>query len=127
MSGRTATVALGFVRRIGRWAAAGAVGVVAAGPAAAESLRCGAGSVQEGDSRLALLRACGPPAMTDETCRTTAAGQWVAALGKGRPDHAAAACAVVQTWVYDRGPGHLTAQVFLREGRITAIQYGRLP
>lgn len=95
-------------------------------PARAESLRCEGRSVAEGDSRLALLHACGAPQLADTVCAP------LTVAGASRPlppswSGTLLPCVPVEEWLYDRGPGALMATVRLRDGRILSIRYGRGP
>ena len=105
---------------------AAALGLLAAPPAEAESLRCNGSSTGEGDSRLSVLYKCGEPLLKDSYC-----APWVQA-GTLQPLPGAYAAAVtpcqpVEEWVYDRGPGNLMATVRFKSGVVQSILYGRAP
>ena len=98
--------------------------VSAAGQARAESLRCNGEIVSEGDARLSVLRRCGQPALKDSQC----APVYVAGRLAPLPDHIAlrvAPCVPVEDWLYERGPGFLTATVRFRAGVVQTILYGQ--
>jgi hypothetical protein len=103
-----------------------ALGLMAASPAQAESLRCNGSSTSEGESRLAVLYKCGEPLLKDSYC-----APWVQA-GTLQPLPSAYAammtpCQPVEEWVYDRGPGNLMATVRFKSGVVQSIVYGRAP
>ena len=87
--------------------------VSAAGLARAESLRCNGEIVSEGDARLSVLRRCGQPALKDSQCAP------VYVAGRLAP------CVPVEDWLYERGPGFLTATVRFRAGVVQTILYGQ--
>jgi hypothetical protein len=95
-------------------------------PARAESLRCSGGIAAEGDSRLSVFYKCGEPVLKDDRCD--------AVYGSGAlypvPEPFASAivpCQRVEEWLYERGPGNLTATVRFRSGVVQSIVYGRTP
>ncbi len=95
-------------------------------PARAESLRCTGGSVAEGDSRLSVAFKCGPPLLSDSACATVYYNRTLQPV----PEPFAGAfvpCQQTDQWLYDRGPGNLTATVRFRSGAVQSITYGRLP
>ena len=107
---------------------AGVVVVVAtavtASPARAESLRCNGSIASEGDSRLSVLYKCGPPLLRDAYCAPVVYVQTLNTV----PDPFASAfvpCQAVEEWLYERGPGEMTATVRLRSGVVQAILYGQ--
>lgn len=94
--------------------------------AKAESLQCNGHSASEGDSKLSVAYKCGPPLLKDTYC----APVYVAPSLRPVPEPFASAvvpCQPVETWLYDRGPGNLTATVRFREGVVQSITYGRSP
>ena len=94
--------------------------------ARAESLRCGNGTVDEGDSRIAVAYKCGPPLLADNYCAPVYYAQTLNPV----PEPFASVlvpCLPVDEWLYDRGQGNLMATVRFRSGRVQSIVYGRLP
>jgi len=94
--------------------------------ARAESLRCGNGTADEGDSRIAVAYKCGQPLLQDAFCATVYYSQTLNPL----PEQFASVlvpCQPVEEWLYDRGPGNLMATVRFRHGRVQSIVYGRQP
>lgn len=92
----------------------------------AESLRCAGGIVAEGDSRVSVIFKCGQPVLADTFC----APVYYPGTLQIVPEPLASSlvpCLVVEQWIYDRGPGNLTATVYLRSGLVQAIVYGREP
>jgi hypothetical protein len=91
--------------------------------AAAESLRCGGVTLSEGDSKLAVLRACGEPALKDAYCKP------VTVIVPGYPGRTTILhglpCQPVDEWLYDRGPGNLTVTLRFEFGRLQSIRYGQ--
>ncbi len=95
-------------------------------PAQAESLRCGNGTADEGDSRLAVAYKCGQPLLADTYCAPVFYTQSLNPV----PEPFASVlvpCQPVEEWLYDRGPGNLMATVRFRSGRVQSIVYGRVP
>jgi hypothetical protein len=95
-------------------------------PASAESLRCGNGTADEGDTRLAVAYKCGQPLMQDAYCAHVFYAQTLQPV----PDPYATyfvPCQQMEDWLYDRGPGNLMATVRFRFGRVQSINYGRVP
>ena len=94
--------------------------------ASAESLRCGGGIVAEGDSRASLVYKCGQPVLTDAYCAPV---YYPGSFNPVPPPLAAAVvpCLIVEEWLYERGPGMLLATVYLRQGVVQSIAYGRQP
>ncbi|MDR7271534.1 hypothetical protein J2X20_004202 [Pelomonas saccharophila] len=87
----------------------------------ADPLRCNDTSIQEGDAKVWLIRACGQPTVSDSYCARMV--QPVPAQ-YGYPSYQTV-CVVTEEWLYDRGPGNLMAVVRIREGRIISIRYGQ--
>ena len=104
-----------------------AIAVVAAlvhGPARAESLRCNGSIAGEGDSRLSVLYKCGPPLLRDAYCAVPVYQQTLQPV----PEPFASVfvpCQPVEEWLYERGPGNLTATVRFRAGVVQSITYGQ--
>jgi hypothetical protein len=94
--------------------------------APAESLRCAGGSVAEGDSRLSLVYKCGPPALADTYCASVYYYGGIHVVPEPWASYAVP-CQVIEQWLYERGPGELTATVYLRRGVVQSIVYSRLP
>ncbi|WP_157991560.1 DUF2845 domain-containing protein [Caldimonas tepidiphila] len=95
-------------------------------PAAAESLRCGRGIADIGDTRLSVLYKCGEPLMRDSYCAPVYQGP----VYPGAPLPPAVLglpCQPVDEWLYDRGPGNLMATVRFQSGAVQSIRYGRVP
>ena len=95
-------------------------------PAHAESLRCSRGIVAEGDSRLSVIYKCGQPDLSDTFC----APVYYPGTLNIVPEPLASTlvpCLVVEQWLYQRGPGNLTATVYLRSGVVQSIVYSREP
>ncbi len=92
-------------------------------PATAESLRCQAGAVAEGDSKLSLLYKCGEPLLQDSHC---APAYYSGTLNPVPAPYSASIvpCLVTEEWLYERGPGNLVATVELRGGKVRSIKYG---
>jgi hypothetical protein len=93
--------------------------------AQAESLRCNGATASEGDSKLSVLYKCGQPVLAEAYCAPVFyAGTWnrVPAPIAG----ALVPCQPVEEWLYERGPGSLTATVRFRDGKVQSIRYGRL-
>ena len=100
------------------------MGSVALTPAQAESLRCNGHLVSEGDTRLSVLHRCGQPVLSDTRCSPV----YVAGRRTPLPDPLAALvapCVPLEDWLYERGPGYLTATVRFRSGVVQAILYGQ--
>ncbi|MCQ8897253.1 DUF2845 domain-containing protein [Limnobacter humi] len=92
----------------------------------AESLRCNAGSVSEGDSKASVLYKCGQPTLADTTCAP------VYLPGSPYPVPPAYVgsvlpCQPVEEWLYNRGAGNLLATVRFKDGRVLSIRYGQQP
>ena len=92
-----------------------AVGILAAPPSLAGSLRCGSRLVDDNALAAELLAACGEPSLRD---------QWSYQLPQG------GYVADTEVWVYDLGPSQLLRLVKLRNGRIVEVEtdgYGFAP
>jgi hypothetical protein len=94
--------------------------------AGAENLRCNGAIASEGDSKISVLYKCGQPLLTDSFCAP------VYLWGTPQPIPAplipyGVPCQTVEEWLYDRGPGNLTAIVRFRDGRVQSIRYAAQP
>lgn len=113
------------------WVTAAALALSTAGlmlaspPVQAESLRCNGQSTGPGDSRIAVLHKCGPPLLQDSYCAP------VFVPGRVQPQRVlpgwSVPCVPVDEWLYDRGPGNLTATVRFQGGVVQDIVYGQQP
>lgn len=92
----------------------------------AESLRCNGSTASIGDSKLAVLQACGEPATTDAYCEDVYVSGSPYKLHHPLPG-AYIACKQIEEWLYDRGPGNLIATVRFKSGKIQSIRYGQTP
>ena len=95
-------------------------------PANAESLRCNGSSASEGDSKISVLYKCGQPLLKDVYCAPVYYSNTLQPV----PDPYATMfvpCQAVEEWLYERGPGQLTATVRFRAGVVQSIRYGREP
>ena len=114
--------------KVSTWAGALAVAtlLLVCLPAQAESLRCGNGTADEGDSRIAVAFKCGQPLLQDTYCAQLFYAQ---TLYPVREPFASVLvpCQQMEDWLYDRGPGNLMATVRFRFGRVQSIVYGRVP
>lgn len=92
----------------------------------AESLRCNGSSVAEGDTKLSILYKCGQPLLKDVYCAPLYYSQTLQPV----PDPWASLyvpCQPIEEWLYERGPGQLTATIRFRAGVVQSIRYGREP
>jgi hypothetical protein len=95
-------------------------------PAQAETLRCSGGSAGEGDSRVSVLYKCGQPALKDSFCAPLYYGPDLQLV----PEPWAGTvlpCQPIEEWLYERGPGNMTATLRFRAGVLQSIRYGRSP
>ena len=95
-------------------------------PAGAESLRCNGQIAAEGDSKVSVLYKCGQPLLKDSFCAQVVYTQSLYPV----PEPFASAyvpCQPVEEWLYERGPGELTATVRFRSGVVQSIRYGKAP
>ena len=95
-------------------------------PASAESLRCGGGSVAEGDSRVSVMHKCGQPLLKDSFCASVVYAQSLQPVPEPFASNYVP-CQLSDDWLYDRGPGNLMATVRFRSGVVQSITYGRVP
>lgn len=107
-------------RRPGRGAVAVAA-VLAAAPAAADSMRCGTALVTRGDTRLELLEECGEPDAIERLPALLVPGTTI----WGQPLYAPFASPLVpvsvELWTYNFGPRRLMRQVRLESGSVREI------
>jgi hypothetical protein len=94
--------------------------------AQAESLRCNGSIAAEGDSRLSVLRKCGPPLLQDSFCAPVYYAQTLQPVAEPFAS-AFVPCQPIEAWLYDRGPGNLMATVRFRAGVVQSITYSREP
>jgi len=102
------------------------LGALHASPASAESLRCNGYSASEGDSKISVLYKCGQPMLKDVYCAPVYYSQTLQPV----PDPFASAfvpCQQIEEWLYERGPGQLTAIIRFRGSVVQSIRYGREP
>ena len=95
-------------------------------PASAESLRCNGHIASEGDSRISILYKCGQPLLKENYCSPVYYTDTLQPV----PEPFASTfvpCQQVEEWLYERGPGQLTATVRFRSGVVQSIRYGRVP
>ena len=95
-------------------------------PVHADALRCNGGTVEEGDSRASLLFKCGRPQLQDSFCAPVFLNKSLVPV----PEPLASSvvpCQQVDDWIYDRGPGNLTATVRIRSGTVQSIRIQRQP
>ncbi|WP_332741575.1 DUF2845 domain-containing protein [Hydrogenophaga sp.] len=95
-------------------------------PAQAESLRCGGGTVEEGDSRVSLLQKCGPPQLRDSFCAPVFQNKSLVPVPEPFASDAVP-CQQIDDWFYERGQGKLTATVRIRSGAVQSIRIQRQP
>ncbi|AMO22895.1 hypothetical protein GCM10027034_33920 [Ramlibacter solisilvae] len=102
--------------------------VLAAGPVLAhgETLRCSGGIVSEGDSRISIVYKCGPPVLADTYCAPVFYPGGLHVVPEPWASYAVP-CQPIEQWLYERGPGALTATIYLRRGTVQSIVYGRSP
>lgn len=113
---------MGFWGRLGLLAA----WLVLTLPAHAESLRCGGGTVEEGDSRASLLQKCGRPQVQDSFCAPVFQNKSLIPVPEPFASNAVP-CQLIDDWIYDRGPGKLMATVRIRSGTVQSIRIQRQP
>ncbi|MCW7540217.1 DUF2845 domain-containing protein [Aquabacterium sp. A7-Y] len=108
-----------------RWACVAAAASALCLPAQAESLRCNGQISEVGESKLSILQKCGEPLLKDSYCKPVHQRTPIVPTVPGSTVVAVLPCEQVDEWVYDRGPGHLTATVKFESGQVTSIEYGR--
>ena len=111
--------------KAGRWLPCVLAALAIPCAASAQSLRCEGTLVSTGDTRLRLLRTCGPPTLSDQFCVRSGPQPpvYLPPYGYALPPNAP--CVQVEELLYERAPGDLPAVVRTREGRIISIQFGR--
>ena len=95
-------------------------------PAHADALRCGGGTVEEGDSRVSLLQKCGQPQLQDSFCAPVFQNRSLVPVPEPFASNAVP-CQRIDAWIYDRGPGNLMATVRIRSGAVLSIRHQRQP
>ncbi|AKJ28234.1 DUF2845 domain-containing protein [Caldimonas brevitalea] len=93
------------------------------GSVMAQSLRCNGQIASVGESRLSFVQKCGEPMLKDSYCAPVyyhpnlqpVPSIWI---GTVLP------CQPVDEWLYDRGPGNLSATVRFKGGVVDSIHYG---
>lgn len=95
-------------------------------PAHADALRCGGGTVEEGDSRVSLLQKCGRPQLQDSFCAPVFQNKSLVPVPEPFASNAVP-CQQVDDWIYDRGRGNLMATVRIRSGTVQSIRIQRQP
>lgn len=114
-----------------RWPGCLALGVwlLAALPAAAQSLSCSGSLVEVGDDLPALLRKCGKPVRVAPVCvpRPTVQGWLLDSNARPARPVVSVDCAPAEDWTYDRGPGAFRAIVRLREAVVESIRDAEKP
>jgi hypothetical protein len=102
--------------------------VLAAGPAAAETMRCGDYLIGEGDPLPRVLRLCGEPVDIQRSVELREPTYWIA----GRLIRAAGGWREVpiETWIYNFGPNSFMRRLRFEDGAVVSIEtlgYGYLP
>ena len=99
----------------------GAALLCAAGPVAAQSLRCKADVVGIGELRSGVLQKCGEPVTRDSFCKPVDP-QTLAASAPGTA--VVLPCEKVDEWTYNPGYGQFMTTLRLAAGKVTAVSYG---
>jgi hypothetical protein len=104
------------------------LGVLVAGPVAAETLRCGDDLITEGDPMARVLRLCGEPVDVQRAVELREPTYWIG----GRLVRAAAGWREVpiETWTYNFGPSRFMRRLRFEAGAVVSIEtlgYGYLP
>lgn len=98
-----------------------ALGLAAALPARADSMRCDGGIVAVGDSKLDLIGKCGLPTLREEEdverTRTRLGAGGLLAEGRST-------LSTVERWTYNFGPRQFVQVVTLEGGKVRAIERG---
>lgn len=102
--------------------------LLAAGPIAAETLRCGDDLITEGDAMARVLRLCGEPVDVQRTVELREPTYWIG----GRLVRAAGGWREVpiETWTYNFGPSRFMRRLRFEDGAVVSIEtlgYGYLP
>lgn len=92
----------------------------------AESLRCNGRSTNVGDSRLSVLRICGEPTLKDSYCAPVYVGPNLQLVPQPFAG-SALPCLQIDEWLYERGPGQLSATVRFQYGIVQSITYSQPP
>jgi Protein of unknown function (DUF2845) len=99
--------------------------LIAAHQAWGDTMRCGNGIVEVGNSMATVQALCGPPTLVQQGVKesaTTVGG------GHGSESHTVGAAVPVETWTYNRGPNQLLVNIRFVNGQVVAIetlhQYG---
>jgi hypothetical protein len=95
-------------------------------PVHADALRCSGGTVEEGDSRASLRQKCGSPQLQDSFCAPVFQNKSLVPVPQPLASNGVP-CQQVDDWIYDRGPGNLTATVRIRSGTVQSIRIQRQP
>ena len=103
-----------------------AAGWLLASVSFADALRCTGGIASEGDSRVSLVYKCGQPVARDAFCAPIHYKNSLNLVPESI-GLSVVPCIEVEEWIYERGPGNLTATVRLRSGKVQAITYARSP
>jgi hypothetical protein len=95
-------------------------GLLPAGPAAADSLRCGTHLVTDGDSADKVQALCGPPTGVTRTEILRRPVYW----HYGRPYYLSLdpLPVSVEFWTYNLGPGKLMRRLRLEDGLVVEIE-----
>ena len=102
--------------------------LLAAGPAAAETMRCGDDLIGEGDALARVLRLCGEPVDIQRSVELREPTYWIG----GRLVRAAGGWREVpiETWTYNFGPNSFMRRLRFEDGAVVEIEtlgYGYLP
>ena len=114
---------LGTMKRTYRtagWLAAATMAMATAGPAAADSFRCGTKLITDGDSADKVASLCGPPSEVtrSEVWRRPVIWRY------GRPYYVSPdpVPVAVEYWTYNLGPNKLMRRLRLEDGLVTEIE-----
>jgi hypothetical protein len=94
--------------------------LLAAGPAAAETMRCGDDLITEGDALARVLRLCGEPVDIQRSVELREPSYWIG----GRLVRAAGGWREVpiEAWTYNFGPNSFMRRVRFEDGLVVAIE-----
>lgn len=101
-----------------------AAGLLFAGGASAQSMRCGNDLVSVGAARAAVLQKCGEPVARDSFCKpveivtTTSTHRHPSTIVR------VPSCENVDEWTYNPGYGQFMTTLRFEHGRLAAISYG---
>lgn len=87
--------------------------LLATGNVEARSFRCANGIASVQDSKAAILHKCGEPQLRDTFCREPASVH-----------RRKQACATVEEWTYNPGPGKFMIRVQFEQGEAVSIERG---